>query len=523
MRMSVSMTAGWRSFRRYRASQWLAAARLMVAKRIVQAGWYKRRDVSTTRRPGRLFTFRLQQSEYFDGQRFRIDSHDIPFSHGMDWQQSRREALVGIRLRGWSWLRTEGLKEEHALGALLDFIATENGFTYRAEPYELSLRIQHACWWLGYHDRADVIVMQYIADAAARLRWLTEEHLSNNHLLENGFALCWAGLILDNASYRSRGLDILRTAWQSQVLPSGSHSEQSPMYQHILLARCIESIALMRNCSKETEAGFLVPVVASLAGWLSYLQWRNGAFPVINDSVERPLPEFSELSAALRALGIDQQQPVVAGPQVRLTNDSFECCFDVSGMEPAHCPGHAHSDSLQLLLNVHGESLLVDPGTSTYAAGEQRSRERSVYFHNTVHQRGDDPAELLGAFRLGRSPGVKLMNVSVNEVLAELTSTYRHQRQVQLNSHELKVVDEISSEEPAFACWLVDKKTGPVLKNGMLTTKFVTIQFHGVVGIELSEFQYAVDFGLFKEAVAVKVEFRRRLETRFILREASMS
>ena len=53
---------------------------------------YKRRDVSTTRRPGRLFTFRLQQSEYFDGQRFRIDSHDIPFSHGMDWQQSRREA-----------------------------------------------------------------------------------------------------------------------------------------------------------------------------------------------------------------------------------------------------------------------------------------------------------------------------------------------------------------------------------------------------------------------------------------------
>ncbi|HPD54920.1 MAG TPA: hypothetical protein PLI08_13305, partial [Bacteroidia bacterium] len=136
--MSVSMTAGWRSFRRYRASQWLAAARLMVAKRIVQAGWYKRRDVSTTRRPGRLFTFRLQQSEYFDGQRFRIDSHDIPFSHGMDWQQSRREALVGIRLRGWSWLRTEGLKEEHALGALLDFIATENGFTYRAEPYELS-------------------------------------------------------------------------------------------------------------------------------------------------------------------------------------------------------------------------------------------------------------------------------------------------------------------------------------------------------------------------------------------------
>ena len=150
------------------------------------------------------------------------------------------------------------------------------------------------------------------------------------------------------------------------------------MYQHILLARCIETIALMRNCSKETGSRIPGTGCCILGRMVKLSAMANGAFPVINDSVERLLPEFSELSAALSALGIDQQQPVVAGPQVRLTNDSFECCFDVSGMEP-RIVGTRTFRHFTTIAECAWRIPLVDPGTSTYAAGERSRGTFSVF------------------------------------------------------------------------------------------------------------------------------------------------
>lgn len=519
--MPVSLSARLRSWSRYSGRQWLAAVRLFVTKRLVLSGWYRKGAGPFKVKGIRLFAFRFEQSESFQDDYFEIDGQQIPFTSPMDWQQSGREALTGIRLRSWAWLRTSRLQAVSARTALRDFIASEPNFPYRAEPYELSLRIQHGCWWLWLTGGDDPLIENYIVDAAARLTLLTEDHLSNNHLVENGVALCWAGLLSDDRILRSRGLGILRRAWQLQLLPCGAQVEQSPMYQHILLARCLETIGLMQSHGLEPESEFLKPVAARMAGWLGYLQWRDGSFPVVNDSVERPLPSFPALAETLKQLDIVPAGPETVGPQVRLQNDHFECCFDVSGMEPGHCPGHAHSDALQVLLRVDGHPVLVDPGTSTYTSGPRRHEERSVFRHNTVHAAGEDPAEIIGAFRLGRAPKVNLLKVSENEAVAVLHAHYRHQRTLQLKVHELNLLDEVSDDRPMVATFLVDKFCLPVLMNGRVTTKFVSIQFHGAEGIELTGSTFSTAFGQYRDAVEVKVRFRKRLGSRISLHAPS--
>ena len=53
-------------------------------------------------------------------------------------------------------------------------------------------------------------------------------------------------------------------------------------------------------------------------------------------------------------------------------------------------------------MHVDGEPLLIDTGTSTYAAGAVRDRERSTAAHNTLEVDGRDSTEVWGAFRAGR-------------------------------------------------------------------------------------------------------------------------
>ena len=69
---------------------------------------------------------------------------------------------------------------------------------------------------------------------------------------------------------------------------------------------------------------------------------------------------------------------------------------------PRELPAHAHADSLGCVAYVDGAPLLVDTGTSGYAPGPARDRERSTAAHNTVELDGTDSTEVWGAFRAGR-------------------------------------------------------------------------------------------------------------------------
>ena len=68
----------------------------------------------------------------------------------------------------------------------------------------------------------------------------------------------------------------------------------------------------------------------------------------------------------------------------RATAGGWHVLADVGPPCPRELPAHAHADTLSCVVHVDGVPLLIDTGTSTYAAGAVRDRERSTAAHNTA-------------------------------------------------------------------------------------------------------------------------------------------
>lgn len=88
--------------------------------------------------------------------------------------------------------------------------------------------------------------------------------------------------------------------------------------------------------------------------------------------------------------------------------------FDTDEIGPDHVPGHAHADTLQVLLWYQDQPIFVDTGTSTYDPGPRRNYERGTSAHNTVMINGEDSSEMWGSFRVGRRARVVSCNTIVD-------------------------------------------------------------------------------------------------------------
>jgi uncharacterized heparinase superfamily protein len=146
--------------------------------------------------------------------------------------------------------------------------------------------------------------------------------------------------------------------------------------------------------------GALAGAITARRGWLGAVLTPAGDVPLLNDG----FPVSPGLVALLAA------SPAPRGP-LRLLPDTGLASVTVGGWHlladvgppcPRELPAHAHADTLGCVVHLDGRPLLVDTGTSTYAAGAARDRERSTAAHNTVEVDGEDSTEVWGAFRAGR-------------------------------------------------------------------------------------------------------------------------
>ena len=138
----------------------------------------------------------------------------------------------------------------------------------------------------------------------------------------------------------------------------------------------------------------------------------------------------------------------------RVTVGCWHVLADVGPPCPRELPAHAHADSLSCVVHVDGEPLLVDTGTSTYAPGAARDRERSTAAHNTVGVDLCDSTEVWGTFRAGRRARVTGVSArsEVNTVTVEAAHDgYRglsgrpvHRRRWRVRADELRVDDEVT-------------------------------------------------------------------------------
>jgi Heparinase II/III-like protein/Heparinase II/III N-terminus len=304
-------------------------------------------------------------------------------------------------------------------------------------PYPLSTRIGN---WIA----AATLLPELATDGVARSAWhqlrrlrLNIEHdVLGNHLIRNVRALVLGGVAFGAPELARKGIELLRSELDEQILPDGGHYERSPSY-HLLVLRDLLEI------QAASPHAWLGDTIERMRNFASGLQRPDGAPALFNDgTADAPrleLPEAPPGIAAFEDSGF-----------VVVRDGSLWLAVRCGRSAPDFLPPHAHADALSLQLWWEGRPLLVDPGTSTYEPGAVRDEERGTRSHSTVTVDGRDQFRLWGAFRSGPMPEVRLRYVRVGAIEASvvLPGGVRHIRRVEWDaaSGEVLVLDTLEGK-----------------------------------------------------------------------------
>lgn len=227
-----------------------------------------------------------------------------------------------------------------------------------------------------------------------------EHAVLGNHVIRNARALVLGGLSFGSERHVLAGLELLRRELPEQVLPDGGHYERSPVYHLVVLRDLLEVRA-----AAGAAAGFLDGPVERMRLFAAAMARPDGVPALFNDGSPGAVLDLSE--------HLPQPPPGLAvfpdtGYAV-LRQRGLWLAFDCGPLAPAFLPAHAHADALSLQLWRDGSPVVVDPGSTTYAAGALRDRERSTAAHATVCVDGRDQCQFIGAFRAVGLPAVRLL------------------------------------------------------------------------------------------------------------------
>lgn len=283
------------------------------------------------------------------------------------------------------------------------------------EPYPVSLRIVNWIKWLLAGNTAPAGMLDSLAVQARWLSGRLEYHLLGNHLFANAKALVFAGLWFDGSEagrWLERGLAILRREFDEQILPDGGQFELSPMYHALALEDVLDLANIAAaftgalDPAQAGQAGHWRARAPAMAGWLAALSHPDGNIAFFNDAAFGIAPDNGELAAYAGRLGLQVPQ---TGPvwlresgYVRLETRDAVLIADMAPIGPDYLPGHAHADTLSFEISLFGSRVIVNSGTSVYAAGPERQRQRGTPAHSTVNIAGLNSSDVWSGFRAGR-------------------------------------------------------------------------------------------------------------------------
>ncbi len=220
----------------------------------------------------------------------------------------------------------------------------------------------------------------------------------------------------------------------------------------------------------------------------------------------------------------------LAGPVVRpFDRFRYELFVDVGPVGPDHQPGHAHADTFSFVLYVNGQPVIVDSGTSTYAAGPRRSWERSTAAHNTVAVDGRDSSEVWAGFRVGRRARVTVLEDTANRLTARHDG-YRpwnmtHERTWAVEPEQLCISDclhnsgrRIKSDRTGIARFHLHPTVTVALTEQGATAGPIRLMFTSEAkpGLRLVPCELADGFNRLLPSLCLEVQFTNQLETRII-------
>jgi len=291
------------------------------------------------------------------------------------------------------------------------------------EPFTVSLRIVN---WIKlflqpeYHGRVEQGWSQSLYHQALWLEKNIENHLLANHYFKNGKALIFAGTFFDGADaerWLNKGLEILCSELNEQILPDGGHYERSPMYHAMILEDCLDLL----NLGLGSPASVLGAWDSELLDKLKQTGWSMIQFLL---GMSHPDGQISLFNDA--AYGIEPTPAVLISYFERLTGEKVAAPYgdylefqdsgyfvmspragdrmiiDCGPVGPEYQPGHSHCDMLSFELSLKGHRVIVDSGCCQYVDGDIRRYNRGNAGHNTVTVDGENQSEVWGAHRCAR-------------------------------------------------------------------------------------------------------------------------
>lgn len=337
------------------------------------------------------------------------------------------------------------------------------------EPYPTALRIVN---WIKWGLAGNGLHAKWRNSLAVQARWLFKQiewHLPGHHLLADAKALVFAGLFFEGEEARKwldQGMAILARELPAQILPDGGHFERSPMVHARTLEDMLDLINLSRthgNAVPEEHRPLVATwpgIAAGMRRWLALLCHPDGDIAFFNDATLGSAPSLADLEQYALRLGLAAIDSGREGlthlghtGYIRMAHKDTVALLDVAPIGPDYLPGHAHADTLSFELALFGRRVLVNSGTSEYAAGPERQRQRGTPAHNTVTINGANSSEVWRGFRVARRAKPFGLWVESNDNLLKVSCShdgYRrlsgrsvHRRFWHFSPGELRVIDTV--------------------------------------------------------------------------------
>lgn len=352
---------------------------------------------------------------------FRFLNEELSFSpEAIDWHPVAVGKLWRYNLHYFDYLMEAGRSRESILILLDSWIASNAPGTVDAwEPFPLSLRIVNWIKLFITSDMRTTITDEWLDSLYDQTLWLeqsVEYHLMGNHYFKNGKALLFAGLFFVGPvaeRWLGKGLQILSSEIEEQILSDGGHFERSPMYHTMILEDCLDLLNLCRNHSWRDLGIFferLRLVTRAMIRFLLGMRHPDGEIALFNDAAIGIEPRPAELAAYYERLTGEriaaQTGDYWAFPEsgyfVMAPAQGNRLIIDCGPVGPDYQPGHAHCDTLSFELSLRGRRVIVDSGCCQYLDGDIRRYNRGNVGHNTVTLDGVNQSDVWSAHRCAR-------------------------------------------------------------------------------------------------------------------------
>jgi hypothetical protein len=479
------------------------------------------------------------------------------------WNEHEFSRLWAYNLNYMDYLLQPGMDEKTGIQLIENFIQNLSENRTGLEPYPISLR---GINWIKFFSITEnltqrlwkeptALVAKKKIDSSLYTQYKIlldniEYHLLANHLLEDGFSLLYGAFYFNEVLFYNKAKKIIEGELEEQILEDGAHFELSPMYHQIILDRLLDCINLLQNNQRFEGQEILMELMQRKAQkmltWLNAITFSNGEIPLLNDSASGIAPTTQQLNKYAERLNLQNvnfrrvegrnQQPEICNNMERsgnpaitfeklslsgyrkFTSPIYECIIDVGQIGPSYQPGHAHADTLNFVLNVNNEPVIVDSGISTYNVCDFRLTERGTAAHNTVTVLDQNSSQVWSSFRVARRAKVELLKDEKDWVMARHNGYKKlgtvHQREWKFSKTQIEIRDTLNGKiKKGKAHIWFSPIVKPLQNNHIIETGNVTLIIENADSIKLIQTRIPNGFNKFSKTYKVEIQFTAQLKT----------